>query len=159
MTPGVGDAIRHGTSAQAKIDAVVKPLFDSLASLASALDYLPTLVLLWLAFFFARTLRPGAVSLIERIARIGKPDLSPALCRYTRRLTAMWALYFLVAAILVALAQLGLQRAGVGVAAASALFFVAEILVRRLLFPREWFPGPVQQIRDTVSVWRPRRDV
>ena len=136
----------------------MKPLFESLALLAPALGYLPTLVLLWLAFFFGRTLRPGAVPLIERIARVGKPDLSPALCRYTRRLTAMWSLYFLAAAALSSLTQLGLERAGVGLAAVSTLFFVGEVWVRRLLFPREWFPGLFQQIRDTVSVWRPRRD-
>ena len=35
--------------------------------------YLPTLVLLWLAVFFGRTLRAGAMPLIERVARIGKP--------------------------------------------------------------------------------------
>ena len=136
----------------------MKPLFESLALLAPALGYLPTLVLLWLAFFFGRPLRPGAVPLIERIARVGKPDLSPALCRYTRRLTAMWSLYFLAAAALSSLTQLGLERAGVGLAAVSTLFFVGEVWVRRLLFPREWFPGLFQQIRDTVSVWRPRRD-
>jgi uncharacterized membrane protein len=133
-------------------------LFDSLLPLSDGLRYVPTLFLVWLAFFFGRTLRPGAVPLIERIARVGKPDLSPALCRYTRRLTAMWTFYFLVAAILIATAKLGLERAGLGVAAVSVLFFVGEIGVRRLVFPREWFPGPVQQIRDTVSVWRPRPD-
>ena len=133
-------------------------VIDSFAPLAAALRYLPVLVLLWLAFFFGRTLRTGEVALIERIARVGKPDLSPALCRYTRRLTALWAAYFITAAILVAAARLGLERAGLGVAVASALFFVAEIRVRRLLFPGEWFPGLVQQIRDTVRVWRPRRN-
>ena len=136
----------------------MKALFESIAPLAPALDYLPTLVLLWLAFFFGRTLRPGDLSLIERIARVGKPELSPALCRYTRRLTAMWTLYFLAAAIITVLARPGPERAGLGVATVSALFFVGEMLIRRLLFPREWFPGPMQQVRDTVSVWRPRRD-
>jgi uncharacterized membrane protein len=131
---------------------VVSPLFDSLPPLAAGLRYVPTLVLLWLAFFFGRTLRPAAVPLIERIARVGKPDLSPALCRYTRRLTVMWTSYFVVAAILVAAARPGPERAGLGVAAVSALLFVGEIWIRRLLFPREWFPGPVQQVRDTVSV-------
>lgn len=134
----------------------MSPLFDSLPPLAAGLRYVPTLFLLWLAFFFGRTLRPGVTPLIERIARVGKPDLCPALCRYTRRLTAMWTVYFVVAAILVAAAKLGFERASVGIAAASGLFFFGEIWVRRWLFPREWFPGLVQQIRDTVSVWRPR---
>jgi len=26
-----------------------------------------------------------------------------------------------------------------------------------MIFPDEWFPGLIQQIRDTVQVWRPRR--
>ena len=132
-------------------------VIDSFSPLAAAMRYLPVLVLLWLAFFFGRTLRAGEMALIERIARVAKPDLSPALCRYTRRLTALWAAYFVAAAILVVGAQLGLERAGLGVAAASAVFFVGEVWVRRLLFPDEWFPGLMQQIRDTASVWRPRR--
>ena len=133
-------------------------MFDSLAVLASAsLRYLPTLVILWLAIFFGRTLRAGEVPLIERVARIGKPDLSPALCRYTRRLTAAWCAYFVVAAVLTVAAHLGFRRASVGVAAASAVLFVGEHWVRPWLFPGEYFPGLVQQIRDTVQVWRPRR--
>ena len=136
----------------------MKPVLDSLAPLAVATRYLPMLVLLWLAFFFGRTLRAGAVPLIERIARVGKPDLSPALCRYTRRLTALWTLYFGAAAILLVAANFELVQAGGGVATASTLLFVGEIRVRQRLFPHEWFPGLAQQIRDTVSVWRPRRN-
>lgn len=133
-------------------------MFESLAPLAVAMRYLPVLVLLWLAVFFGRSLRAGAVPLIERIARVGKPDLSPALCRYTRRLTALWTGYFVAAAMLLVAANLGLFQAGAGVATVSAVFFVGEIRVRQRLYPQEWFPGLVQQIRDTVSVWRPRRD-
>jgi uncharacterized membrane protein len=55
-------------------------------------------VLGWLAFFFGRTLRPPAVPLIERIARVGEPGLPPPLQRYTRRLTALWSTYFVLAA-------------------------------------------------------------
>jgi uncharacterized membrane protein len=135
----------------------VSSLLDSLAPLASAsLRYVPTLLLLWLALFFGRTLRAGEVPLIERIARIGKPELSAALFRYTRRLTAAWCIYFAVAAILTTTANLGFERAGVGVAAFSVLFFVGEYWIRQRLFPREAFPGLAQQLRDTVSVWRPR---
>ena len=36
--------------------------------------------------------------MIERIARVGNPALPPALCRYTRRLTAVWCIYFVIAA-------------------------------------------------------------
>lgn len=129
----------------------------SLETLAAVLRYVPTLVLLWLAFFFGRTLRVGAVPLIERVARIGKPDLSAALCRYTRLLTTLWCAYFIAAAALTAAANLGFERASVGVAAVSTLFFVGEFWLRRRLFPGEYFPGLAQQVRDTVRVWRPSR--
>ncbi len=132
--------------------------FDAVAPLAAAgLRFVPLLFLLWLAFFFGRTLRAGDMPLIERVARIGKPDLSPALCRYTRRLTALWCLYFVAAAMLTAAASLGFQQASLGVAAVSLVFFVGEYWVRLRLFPEEVFPDLVQQIRDTVRVWRPRR--
>jgi uncharacterized membrane protein len=136
----------------------VSASFDSVAPFAAAgLRFVPPLVLLWLAFFFGRTLRAGEMPLIERVARIGKPDLSPALCRYTRRLTALWCIYFVVAAMLTAAASLGFQQASLGVAAVSLVFFVGEYWVRQRLFPHEVFPDLAQQVRDTVRVWRPRR--
>ena len=132
-------------------------LLETLAPLASAgLRGLPALVLLWLAFFFGRTLRGGEVPLIERVARIGKPALSLRLCRYARALTALWCAYFVVAAFAAALADWGFERTSVGVAAVSAVLFVGEYWIRRRLFPGEWFPGLVQQVRDTVQVWLPR---
>ena len=130
---------------------------DALAALASAsLRYLPGLVFLWLAIFFGRTLRKGEVPLIERVARVGKPTLSPVLCRYARGLTVMWCAYFGVAALLSIVGELGFQQASVGVAALSAVLFVGENWMRRLvLFRDEPFPGVVQQVRDTIRVWRP----
>ena len=95
--------------------------------------------------------------LIERIARRGKPLLSAALCRYTRKLTAIWCLYFVVAALLTLAAHAGMSPFGFGVAAASTLLFVGEYWIRLRLFPGESFPGLAQQVRDTVSVWRPHR--
>ena len=136
----------------------MRGIYETLAPLASAsLRCVPTLVLLWLAVFFGRTLRAGAVPLIERVARVGKPALSAPLCRYTRALTALWCGYFVVAAITAALAGWGFEQASVGVAALSAVLFVGEHRIRRWIFPGEWFPGLVQQVRDTVRVWRPQR--
>ena len=132
-------------------DALVAPV-------AGALRLLPTLVLLWLAWFFGRTLRRGEMPLIERVARVAKPALSPTLVRYTRGLTALWCLYFIAAAALNLAADPGFSRVSLGVAATSAAFFVAEYGLRRLLFPGEYFPNLVEQVRDTVRVWRPRRD-
>jgi len=135
----------------------VRPFYEAVAPFAGAtLRYLPSLVLLWLAVFFGRTLRAGAMPLIERVARVGKPALSAPLCRYARGLTVLWCVYFIVAAIAAAFAQSGLPQVGARVAAVSGAMFVGEFGVRRLLFPAEWFPGLLQQIRDTVQVWRPR---
>ena len=133
-------------------------VLDTLTPLAAAgLDLLPTLVMVWLAVFFGRTLRAGEMPLIERVARVGKPALSPVLCRYARGLTALWCAYFVVAAVASTLAGWGIKEAGAGVAVVSAVLFVGEHAIRRVLFPREWFPGLIQQVRDTVEVWRPRR--
>jgi uncharacterized membrane protein len=129
---------------------------DSLSSQAStALHYLPTLMLLWLAFFFGRSLRAGATPLIERIARQGKPQLSLALRRYARALTVVWSGYFILAAILSLTARWGFEQSSLAVTAVSTLLFCGEYWIRRRLFPRERFPGLVQQLRDTVSVCRP----
>jgi uncharacterized membrane protein len=77
---------------------------------AASLSHLPTLLLIWLAVVFGRTLRAGEMPLIERVARIGKPALSAPLCRYARGLTVLWCAYFVVAAILSALAGWGSSR-------------------------------------------------
>ena len=128
---------------------------ETLTSLSWAvLRLAPPLVLLWLALHFGQTLRPGSVPLIERIARRSTPTLPSGLCRYTRRLTALWCAYFVVAALVMALA--GEDRAPLGLAVwgATAIFFVGERCVRPWFFPGESFPGLVQQLRDTLSVWR-----
>ena len=133
---------------------------DALASLRAALVFVPPLVLLWLAFFFGRTLRRGEMPLIERIARRSDPSLSPPLARYTRRLTGVWCVYFVCAAVATAAAHwlqsVGLGRVHLAVWAGTALLFVGERWLRPLFFPGEVFPGLVQQLRDTVSIWRPR---
>ena len=132
-------------------------MYNSLAPFASAgVRCLPTLVLLWLAFLFGRTLQRSEVPLIERIARLGKPVLSAALCRYTRALTALWCLYFVIAALLPLAAGTGFGTASVGVASISALLFVGEYWARIFVFfRREPFPGLLQQARDSVRVCRP----
>lgn len=127
-------------------------MFDGLRLLAP-------LPLLWLAATFGRTLRAGHTPLIERIARRSTPGLSPQLCRHTRRLTAAWCGYFLAAAALSAVdawsGAIGAGRIGLGVLAGSVLMFVGERWARPWLFPHEAFPGLIQQLRDTWSVFRP----
>ena len=124
------------------------------------LRWLAPLPLLWLAAFFGRTLRAGQTPLIERIARRSTPGLSPRLCRYTRGLTAVWCGYFLAAAAVSAVdawsRTLGAGRVGTVVLAGSALMFAGERWARPWLFPQEVFPGLIEQLRDTWSVFRPR---
>ncbi|GAB2505789.1 COG4648 family protein [Lysobacter humi (ex Lee et al. 2017)] len=56
----------------------------------------PVLVTALLAWWFARTLRPGSIPLIQRVVAglEGRPaeQLTPEIRRYTRRLTRFWSL-------------------------------------------------------------------
>jgi uncharacterized membrane protein len=114
------------------------------------------LVLGWLAYFFGRTLRPGAIPLIERIAAMSDPEMTLPLRRYTRRLTAVWCAYFVVAALMSIAAAKYSLGAGAWVWAGSAALFVGEHRLRPWFFPGHAFPGLAQQLRDTWSVWHPR---
>jgi uncharacterized membrane protein len=116
---------------------------------------LPPLALLWLAVFFGRTLRRGATPLIERIALVSNPALPRALRRYTRRLTTVWCIYFVTAAVLTATATAS-SYVSLAVPAATVMLFVGERWVRPWFFPDEAFPGLLQQFRDTWRVWRIR---
>ncbi|HRN77128.1 hypothetical protein [Ottowia sp.] len=107
-----------------------------------------------LAWLFGRGLRPGQVALITAIARVDKPALPENLVRYTRRLTAVWSSYFVLAAVAAALWNPVGWWLGPGVGAGSVLLFVFEHRVRRYLFPQHNFPGLIQQLRDTARVWR-----
>lgn len=117
---------------------------------------LPALVLLWLAWVFGSTLRRGSTPLIERIARRGSSALSPALCRYTRRLTLLWCAYFVLSSFVSLVVPARHAVVGLAIWSASAALFVGERWLRSRLFPHEVFPGLVQQLRDTWSVWRTR---
>jgi uncharacterized membrane protein len=121
------------------------------------LRLLPVVALGWLAFFFGRTLRAGQVPLIERIARVRDPDMPETLKRYTRRLTAVWVAYFVLAALFVLWGGAGMGATALGVWLGTVVLFVGERAVRPLLFPGRAFPGLLQQVGDTWSVWRPKR--
>jgi uncharacterized membrane protein len=118
---------------------------------------LPVLVLAWLSAFFGRTLFAGQVPLIERIARVSDPALPPVLCRYTRRLTALWCAYFVIAALLSSTAALPFAWTSGLVWCGTVVLFVGEHRLRPRLYPGHSFPGLVQQVRDTWSIWRPGR--
>ena len=130
-------------------------LFESFATVTSW-RAVSVLVLAWLAFFFGRTLRTDRVPMIERIARVSDPALTPGLCRYTRRLTAVWCAYFVIAALVVAIVQPPLAWTSTLIWIGALLLFVGEHGLRPHIFPGHRFPGVVQQLRDTLHVWRQR---
>jgi len=130
-------------------------LAETLTSLSwAALRFATPMVLLWLAVRFGQTLRPGSVPLIERIARLSTPTLSSKLCRYTRRLTALWSAYFVVVAMVLAVADEDRAPLGLAVWCGTAILFIGERCARPWMFPGETFPGLGRQLRDTWSVWR-----
>lgn len=55
---------------------------------------------LFLALAFGGTLRPGHTALITQLARRVHREFTPAMAAYTRQLTIMWTLYFVVTATL-----------------------------------------------------------
>ncbi len=119
---------------------------------------LSILMLVWMAFFFGRTLRPGQEALITRIARVSEPGLPAHLVRYTRRLTAVWCAWFVVAASLGLTAAPSAPWRGLLVWMGTAMLFLGEHWLRPYLFPHHPFPGLRQQLKDTLHVWRPRRE-
>lgn len=90
---------------------------------------------------FAITLRKGSTPLITRLAAFVHRDFTPALEAYTRRLTALWAAYFVVmAATSVALFVWAPWSwwslfANLVTPAAVLAMFVGEQVVRRLRHP------------------------
>ena len=89
-----------------------------LAALQLPLLLVPVLFMGLVAWFFARTLRRGRVPLISRIVSalegVDPARLEPALQRYTRRLTALWAVALAVlAAVNLVLALVAVPR-GIG---------------------------------------------
>ena len=100
----------------------------------------PLAAFAFMAFFFYRTLRPGSVPLITRVARMEHPDLPPDMARHARMLTWAWALcfmlMFLVALVLAPLLPLAMWSRwvhGLGYALPAALF-LGEYAYRHVRF-------------------------
>ncbi|MDN3568389.1 hypothetical protein QWZ14_28755 [Paeniroseomonas aquatica] len=93
---------------------------------------------LLVAWRFAATLRPGAVPLITRYARHDPAGLPPRAERYTRRLTAAWAILLGLFALAHAAATAGLwplPAVSLTEAVLCTAGFLAEHLLRSRLFP------------------------
>lgn len=95
-----------------------------------------------LAFTFGRSLRAGDTPLCTRLADRVHGPLTPLELRYTRRVTAAWALLFgaITAAIFILFVSAPLRVwslfANFGTLPLVALMFVAEYLVRRRVVPQ-----------------------
>lgn len=59
----------------------------------------PLLVSLFLLWLFGRSLAPGRMALISKMATAYHGELPPPVVLYTRRVTIMWTIYFAVFAI------------------------------------------------------------
>jgi uncharacterized membrane protein len=112
-----------------------------------------------LGAWFGSTLRRGAEPLITALARRVHGTFTPAMERYTRRLTLAWTLYFLA----MVAASLGLFLAGqfahwsllanILTPVFTAAFFVGEYFVRYWLHP-EFERVSLQQV---IGAWRGHR--
>ncbi|MBU6199792.1 MAG: hypothetical protein KGI64_11585 [Xanthomonadaceae bacterium] len=133
-------------------------------------DALPVLLTSFVAWLFARTLRAGRTPLIARaIAALDGPVwlADPAVARYARRLTLLWATYlFVLAAVVAALAlharygatsstwMQTVQRFGApGLPLAVAALFIGEFVLRRRLLPQAPRHGFFVFVRDLVRHW------
>lgn len=101
---------------------------------------------------FARTLMPGSVPLVSRLAQVVHGPLSPRLARYTRAVTWAWVGYFAAtaatSALLFALAPAPVWSAFVNLLSLPLLaaMFAAEYAVRSLLIPRAERAGFFQSV-------------
>jgi uncharacterized membrane protein len=138
---------------------------------ANLLDALPALIAALIAWIFLRSLRRGRTPLIARaIAALdGATQLDdPAVARYARRLTWVWAVY--QAALAIAAALLAMHAASrfdwipklapgprafgaIVLPLAVAILFLGEFALRRWLLPQAPRHSLVAFVRDLVRVW------
>ena len=122
----------------------------AVADLAKPLLFVPPAALnLGLATLFARTLEAGREPLISAIARAERGTLEPDLAIYTRRLTAVWAIFFAgAAAFSIWLAAMSTPEiwgwfVAVGNHIAVASLFLGEYIFRRWRFPQYRHASPL----------------
>jgi len=121
----------------------------------AVLATLPLAGNLALAWHFGITLRAGREPLITRYTRLEHGEVPAGLARYTRLLTLLWTIFFLLFAAANA-ATLAGHGPAAGVSAAfnlglAAAFFLGEHLVRGGLFPEL---GPARPSRTLRTIWR-----
>jgi len=96
-----------------------------------------------LAIYFGRTLRPGEVPLVTRIARAVLPSMSPAVAQYSRGVTMAWTVFFITMMLLSVGLYFGSSTAVWSTFATLVsgplvvLMFVLEFAVRRRTVPAD----------------------
>lgn len=141
LFPVVDRRLMLGVVAAAGLTLIVWPA-------ASARLY-PVLLNLLVAHGFGRSLAPGAIPLITRIALIARREreLVPELDRYTRRSTQAWTLLFLILGLnslvlaLFASVEVVMWFANVINFWLIAAFFMLEAGYRRLRYGHHWHPS------------------
>jgi uncharacterized membrane protein len=129
-------------------------LVSSVAQLDMLVVFMPPIVVnLGLAGFFASTLARGREPLISLFARLERGSLPTELSVYTRRLTWIWVIFFVVmAALSLALAVTGVRIAWVWFTAAGnylcvAALFVGEYAYRCTRFSHYRHASPFKLLR------------
>jgi uncharacterized membrane protein len=117
----------------------------------------PILIPLALLIFFGRTLFAGRTPLITAISDAARGPLTPALQKYTRLLTQLWCVIFLIL-ILWSIILACLQRPELWSWFTNVInyglvgaFFVIEFMVRKKLFPEHNHPSFMQYIRIIIK--------
>lgn len=136
-----------------------------MAGLGSQLSFLPPVIVnLTLMALFGATLRSGSEPLISRFARFERGTLEPDLLRYSRSLTWLWTMFFLVmAAVSIVLAAASWTAAwtwftAVGNWVCVGALFGGEYLYRRMHFSHYTHATPLQLLRiirgRSISGWK-----
>ena len=136
------------------------------------LDAVPALIAGLIAWIFARTLRRDRVPLIGRaiaaLDGVAQLNSDPAIARYARRLTWVWAIYQIALAAIAAL--LAMNAAGglswlvtpglsprlfgaIVLPLAVALLFMGEFALRPWLLPQAPRHSLLAFVRNLVRVW------
>jgi uncharacterized membrane protein len=114
-----------------------------------------------LGLLFGRTLLPGRQPLVSTFASLVHPVMTPALTRYTRRVTLAWTLFFAVSAlvsiVLFVLAPVAVWSVFANLLALPLVLamFVIENEVRKRVLPPQDRVGLRATVRAVRAAWRP----
>ncbi len=115
---------------------------------------LPVLVYLFLLILFADTLRVGRVPMISRFAQMEQGELTEELSIYTRRLTAIWCVFFAGMAVLTmglaawAAPEVWFMHTFFVSYLLIAVLFLGEFAYRRWRYPQYRHASPLQLLRN-----------